>query len=268
MKRAERLSAILDLLAGSGRIDVEEIVERLDVSPATARRDLDLLDEQQLLSRTRGGAVTHSVAYDLPLRYKNQQQTAEKIAIARAASAMVPRGSVIALSGGTTTTAIADELMSRPDVQEPSAEPGLTVVTNAVNIAMALATRPQIKTVLTGGVLHSRSYEVVGTFSEIVLGEMNFDFAFIGANGLCVETGASAHDERESAVNRAMASRAAHAVLAVDASKLGVRTFATIGDAGLFPTVITDSAATSAQRAALTEAGYRLIIGDEGRIGE
>lgn len=262
MKRAERLSAILAMLAGSGRVDVEEIVERLDVSPATARRDLDLLDEQQLLSRTRGGAVTHSVAYDLPLRYKNQQQTTEKAAVARAAAALVPRGSVVALCGGTTTTAIAEELMSRPDVQEPAAEPGLTIVTNAVNIAMSLAARPQIKTVLTGGVLHSRSYEVVGSFTEIVLGEMNIDFAFIGANGVTAQTGATAHDEREAAVNRMMASRAVTAVLIVDSSKLGARAFATIGDATLFPTLITDAGATPAQRASLTEAGYRLIIGE------
>ena len=73
MNRAERLSAVLDLLAENGQVEVDQIVDRLDVSPATARRDLDALASQQLLTRTRGGAVAHSVAYDLPIRYKNQQ---------------------------------------------------------------------------------------------------------------------------------------------------------------------------------------------------
>ncbi len=142
MNRAERLSAVLDLLAESGQVEVDQIVDRLDVSPATARRDLDALAEQQLLTRTRGGAVAHSVAYDLPIRYKNQQNPEAKAAIARAASALVPRGAVIGLCGGTTATAIADALMSRADIMEPSPEPSLTVVTNAINIAMQLAMRP------------------------------------------------------------------------------------------------------------------------------
>lgn len=262
MKRAERLSAILDLLAETGRIDVEDIVERLGVSPATARRDLDALDEQQLLSRTRGGAVAHSVAYDLPLRYKNQQNVSAKTAIARAACHMVPRGAIVGLCGGTTSTAIADELMTRADVQEPAPEPGLTVVTNAVNIAMALASRPQIKTVLTGGVLHPRSYEVVGSFAETVLEGMNLEYAFIGSNGIDADGGASAHDEREAAVNRIMAMRAAHAVLIVDSSKLGARSFATIGGPELFRTVITDCGATDDQVAALRAWGYEVIIAE------
>ena len=184
MNRAERLSAVLDLLAESGQVEVDQIVERLDVSPATARRDLDALAEQQLLTRTRGGAVAHSVAYDLPIRYKNQQNPEAKAAIARAASALVPRGAVIGLCGGTTATAIADALMSRADIMEPSPEPSLTVVTNAINIAMQLAMRPQIKTVVTGGVVHARSYELVGSYVDTVLGSITLDLAFIGVNGV------------------------------------------------------------------------------------
>ena len=68
MNRAERLNAVLDLLADRGRVEVDDLVEKLEVSPATARRDLDTLAEQQLLTRTRGGAVAQAVAYDLPLR--------------------------------------------------------------------------------------------------------------------------------------------------------------------------------------------------------
>lgn len=260
MQRADRLSAILEILARDGRVEVEQLVEELGSSPATARRDLDALSEQQLLTRTRGGAVAHSVAYDLPLRYKSQQHVDAKNAIARAAVSLVHRGSIVGLCGGTTATAIADELVTRADVQEPSPEPGLSVVTNAVNIAMHLAAREQIKTVLTGGVLHPRSYEVVGTFADAVLGAMNLDFAFIGANGLDHEVGATSHDEREAAVNRLMASRAAHAVLVVDASKLGERAFATIGDHTLFTTVITDAGADPDEVAALERAGYRVIV--------
>ncbi|MCD2499433.1 MULTISPECIES: DeoR/GlpR family DNA-binding transcription regulator [Microbacterium] len=264
MNRDQRLSAILDLLGEAGRIEVEDIVERLAVSPATARRDLDALAEQQLLNRTRGGAVAHSVAYDLPLRYKNQRHVDSKAAIAGRASEITPRGAVIGLCGGTTTTAIADALMSRADLQDPSPEPGLTVVTNAINIAMHLAARDQIKTVITGGVLHARSYEVVGSYADSVLGAMNLDIAFIGANGLDAAVGASASDEREAAVNRLMAQRAERAVLVVDSSKIGTRSFAAIGGAELFDTVITDDAVSPEQLEALRTAGYQVIVAEAG----
>jgi DeoR family transcriptional regulator of aga operon len=260
MNRAERLSAVLDLLAESGQVEVDQIVERLDVSPATARRDLDALAEQQLLTRTRGGAVAHSVAYDLPIRYKNQQNPEAKAAIARAASALVPRGAVIGLCGGTTATAIADALMSRADIMEPSPEPSLTVVTNAINIAMQLAMRPQIKTVVTGGVVHARSYELVGAYADAVLGSITLDLAFIGVNGVDATVGPTSHDEREAAVNALMASRAAHAVLVADASKIDKRAFAAIGHRRLFTTVITDAAATPEQRQRLTDSGFDVIV--------
>ena len=260
MNRAERLSAVLDLLAESGQVEVDQIVDRLDVSPATARRDLDALAEQQLLTRTRGGAVAHSVAYDLPIRYKNQQNPEAKAAIARAASALVPRGAVIGLCGGTTATAIADALMSRADIMEPSPEPSLTVVTNAINIAMQLAMRPQIKTVVTGGVVHARSYELVGAYADMVLGSITLDLAFIGVNGVDATVGPTSHDEREAAVNALMASRAAHAVLVADASKIDKRAFAAIGHRRLFTTVITDAAATPEQRQRLTDSGFDVIV--------
>ena len=262
MNRAERLSAVLDLLAESGQIEVDQIVERLGVSPATARRDLDALAQQQLLTRTRGGAVAHSVAYDLPIRYKNQQNPEAKAAIARAASALVPRGAVIGLCGGTTATAIADALMSRADIMEPSPDPSLTVVTNAINIAMQLAMRPQIKTVVTGGVVHARSYELVGAYTDAVLEHITLDVAFIGVNGIDPVVGPTSHDEREAAVNALMASRATQAVLVADASKIDRRAFAAIGRRRLFSTIITDAGTTDEQRQRLVEGGYDVIVAE------
>lgn len=260
MSRADRFSAVLALLAETGHVEVEQIVEKLGVSPATVRRDLDALAEQQLLTRTRGGAASQSVAYDLPLRYKNLQHREEKQAIARAASDMVSRGAVVGLCGGTTSTAIADALMSRPDIMEDRPEPGLTVVTNALNIAMQLSARPQIKTVVTGGVVHPRSYEVVGSFAETVLQSLTLDIAFIGVNGLHPVAGATTHDEREARVDAIMASRASTAVIVADSSKLGKRAFATIGGGDLFATIITDVRATGEQRDWMIACGYEVVI--------
>ena len=76
--RYERLSTLLDLLGQRGKVDVDDLAEELDVSAATIRRDLDHLADQQLLTRTRGGAVANNVAYDLPLRYKTARHASEK----------------------------------------------------------------------------------------------------------------------------------------------------------------------------------------------
>lgn len=260
MSRAERLNAILNLLAEQGQVEVEEIVTRLDVSPATARRDLDSLADQQLLTRTRGGAIAHSVAYELPVRYRSENRSDAKQRIAAAASDLVSRGDVIGLSGGTTSTAIAAALAIRPDLMDPSPTPNLTVVTNAVNIAAQLATRSTIKLVVTGGVVNSRTYELVGDFADHVLGSVSLDIAFIGANGIDPASGPSTDDEREAAVNRLMASRARRAVVVADSSKVGRRAFATMGGVDLFPTIITDDGITAEQRTALVEHGYELIV--------
>jgi DeoR family transcriptional regulator of aga operon len=260
MNRAERLNAVLDLLAESGQVDVEDIVAKLDVSAATARRDLDALASQQLLTRTRGGAVGQSVAYDLPIRYKREQHAPEKLRIAQAASALVPRGAVVGLCGGTTSTAVATVLGSRPDLMEPSPHPNLTVVTNAINIAAQLVMRPQIKTVVTGGVVHARSYELVGPYSDVVLEKITMDIAFIGVNGIDPLVGATVHDEGEASVNSLMARRATRAVVVADSSKIGRKAFATLGGPKLLTTLITDDGITAEQRAAFVEAGFEVIV--------
>ncbi len=159
---------------------------------------------------------------------------------------------VVGLSGGTTTTAIAAALAAREDL---AAEGGITVVTNAVNIAAQLATRPEIKVVVTGGVIHSRTYELVGPFVEQLLRGVRLDLAFIGVNGMDAAAGATTQDEREAAVNRMMAERARRAVVVTDGSKLGVEAFSTVGGPELFATVITDRGADGAAVDALRAAG-------------
>ena len=116
---------------------------RLGVSTASVRRDLQLLEEQHLLSRTHGGAVANTTVYELPLRYKGGRHKEEKRRIAIAAAARVDDTvATVGLTGGTTTTEVARVLADRV---------GLTVVTNALNIAAELALRPNLKLIVTGG---------------------------------------------------------------------------------------------------------------------
>src|ERR1700712_2718820 len=174
----ERWTALLDILGRDGRLDVGLAADELSVSAATIRRDLDHLASQQMLTRTRGGAVAHSVSYDLPLRYKSSRQTSPKRRIGIAAAALVDRGQVAGFTGGTTTTEVARALVTRADLQQTDGEPALTVVTNALNIANELAVRRNVKIVLTGGVLRPQSYELFGPLAERVLSVVKIDITF------------------------------------------------------------------------------------------
>lgn len=266
MDKTERLNAILDLLAAQGKVQIEDIVSGLEVSAATARRDLDALAAQRLLTRTRGGATMEAVAYGLPSRYTRDVFATQKEAIAQAASALVPRGAVIGLCGGTTSTAIAKALGMRRDLMEPSNKPTLTVVTNAINIAVQLVVRPNIRIMVTGGVVNPRSYELVGPYTDTILERVALDFAFVGVNGLDPEVGPTISDEGEAAVNSLMSRRASETYIVADSSKIGSRSFATLSDFE-FRNLITDNGITVQQKAAFETGGTRVIVADPAKAG-
>ncbi|MEV0623222.1 DeoR/GlpR family DNA-binding transcription regulator [Nonomuraea sp. NPDC050404] len=254
MSRYDRWNAILELLAQEGRLTVEEAAAALDVSTATIRRDFDQLAQQQMLMRTRGGAVAQSVSYDLPLRYKTARHADEKHRIALAAAELVPPGAVIGLNGGTTTSELARTLATLSTL-----ESGFTIVTNALNIAAELTVRRHVKIVVTGGVARQQSYELIGPLASGVLEQVTLDVAFLGVDGLDVELGASAHHEGEASVNHLLISRAAQVVVVADASKVGRRAFSRICPIGQIDTLVTDAQLSDALAGELTDAGVKVV---------
>ena len=260
MSRDARWKALLELLVERGRLDVEEAAVDLAVSAATIRRDFDQLAEQQMLVRTRGGAVVHGVSYELPLRYKTARHASEKQRIAKAVAELVAPGEAVGLTGGTTTTEVARALAVRGDLTSgASGSPALTIVTNALNIANELAVRPQFKIVLTGGVARPQSYELVGPLADGVLSQITVDVAVLGVVAFDVTHGAAAHDEAEAAVNRLLCERAERVVVAADSSKLGQRAFARICSAESVDTLVTDTAVAPETARRFEEAGVRVL---------
>src|SRR5204863_3922319 len=212
MRQAERLSALLERLSANGGVGVAELAAELDASAATVRRDLQLLEEQRMRSRTHGGAVAHGVLYELPLRYRSARFGEEKRRIAAAAAERVSEGMVVGLTGGTTTTEVARALSDRRR---------LTIVTNSLSIAAELAVRPNLKLVVTGGVARPESYELVGPLAESALASLNLDLVVIGVDGIDVHAGFTTHHEVEAHTNRALIERARQVIVAADGSKIG-----------------------------------------------
>ncbi|MFE4857078.1 DeoR/GlpR family DNA-binding transcription regulator [Streptomyces sp. NPDC056670] len=257
MSRDARWQALLELLVEQGRLDVDEAATALGVSAATIRRDFDQLAEQQMLVRTRGGALVHGVSYELPLRYKTARQASEKQRIAKAVADLVAPGEAVGLTGGTTTTEVARALAVRPELTNGS--PALTIVTNALNIANELAVRPQFKIVVTGGVARPQSYELTGPLAGGVLNQITMDVAVLGVGAFDVVHGASAHDEDEAGINRLLCERAERVVVAADSTKLGKRTFARICSTAQVGTLVTDTAVSDETVAEFTEAGVTVL---------
>ncbi|MER6109926.1 DeoR/GlpR family DNA-binding transcription regulator [Streptomyces hirsutus] len=258
MSRDARWQALLELLVERGRLDVDETAAELEVSAATIRRDFDQLAGQQMLLRTRGGAVAHGVSYELPLRYKTARRASEKQRIAQAVADLLAAGEAVGLTGGTTTTEVARALAVRGDLA--SGSPALTVVTNALNIAGELAVRPQFKIVVTGGVARAQSYELVGPLADGVLEQITLDVAVLGVVAFDVTHGAAAHDEAEAAINRLLCERAERVIVAADSSKLGRRAFARICPAESVDTLVTDSAVAPETVRRFEEAGLRVVV--------
>ena len=230
MNRSERLGRLVDMVVANGSVTITDVIRELGVSGATARRDLDALARQQLLTRTRGGARANTSTGDLPLRYRTSRQSDEKIALAQLAVEKIKPGTTIALNGGTTMTELALELGIHSD-QDPNfrANP-VTVVTNAVNIANDLTVRQNIRVVCTGGVARTRSYELVGPLASLILPHINVDITFFGFDALDAGNGFYTHNAEEAAINQAMIEQAKYVVAVGDHTKVTQTAFAKICD--------------------------------------
>lgn len=259
MNRHARLTALLDLVLEREEVRVEDIVEVLDISPATARRDLDSLAQQQLITRTRGGARLHPSSSDLPLRYKTGRNADEKSRIARAAAQLIKPGEVVGLNGGTTTTEVGREIALLETADDVVGEQRIVVVTNAVNIANELTVRPRVKVVVTGGVARPHSYELTGPLATLILSEITIDTLFLGVNAIDPVHGAAAHNEGEAAINSAFVRVAKKVVSVADSSKIGQTAFARICDVSEISTLITDDALPSEMKTQFEDAGVTVI---------
>jgi DeoR family transcriptional regulator, aga operon transcriptional repressor len=247
----QRRDAILEILNRDGFTSVPALTKELGFSHATIRRDLVQLDRNGRIRRTYGGAIAAGGG-EVPYRDKLTEEADAKTRIARVAAGLVQPGQAVGFTGGTTTLFVARHLPR--DAQ-------LTVVTNALNIAMEMAGFG-VRIIVTGGELRDTTYELVGPLAEPVLQHIHLDLVFVGVDGISPDGGLTTHNPVEAQTNRWLIERAARVVVVADARKLGRRTFAQIVQFDRAELVITDSGATREQRAALEQAGLAVMVAE------
>lgn len=260
MARAERLADIVETVVSSGAVSVEQVMAVHGVSAATARRDLDLLADQQLITRTRGGARANRTTGEVPMRGRAGHRVRQKLAIARTVVELLVDGEVVAFNGGTTTTATAYELGVRTAERYPHDDAVTTVVTNAVNIANDLAVRTQLRVMLTGGVARARSYELVGPLAEALLPRIHIDTLVLGVTAISPAGVLLTQHEGEAAVNAALVKAAERIVVVADSSKFDRTEFARICSLSDVDVLVTDAGVSDAQREMVTGLGLELVV--------
>ncbi|AJY76003.1 DeoR/GlpR family DNA-binding transcription regulator [Paenibacillus beijingensis] len=212
-KGARRRDGIMNVLKQQGRITIAEIVDRFGCSEATARRDLELLERTGPLVRTIGGAMYDGMGTVRDSSFAERQGISllEKEHIAQEAARLVEEGDVIGLSGGTTNYLIAKSLKMRK---------GITVVTNAVNIAMELA-GSDIHVVVTGGMMRHNSFELCGPLGAEMVAHLNIGKMFIGVDGISASGGITTYSEQEAQIAKALIARSEATFAVFDESKVG-----------------------------------------------
>jgi len=244
------------LLDQKGFVRVRELSARFGVSTVTARNDLQSLEERGLAHRVHGGAMPMNVARgERPFEEVATQHAAQKAAIARTAAQLVSNGESILVDVGTTTAALARELIARTDLTD------LTVITNGIKIALDLeAAYPRFSIVVTGGTLRPKQHSLVDPLAAVMLQSLNVDTVFLGCNGIHPETGVTNINLPEAAIKRTMIEAANRCVVLADSTKLGVRTLAQVCDISHIDVVVTDSGADEQHLSSLRSQGVDVIV--------
>lgn len=253
----ERRRKILELLERDGRVMVEDLVRRFKVSAVTARTDLDTLSDRGLLVRSHGGAVRLvNPAQDYPLKFKEGMHHAEKARIGSLAATLIQPGQTVLLDSGTTTGQIARQI--RLQRIKP-----LTVITNALNIAMELAEYQGVFLIMIGGILRHVSNSFVGPQAERMLRDLYADHCFLAVDGLDPEAGLSTPDVLEAQLNGLMLKVSREVTVVADASKFWRRSLSTICAVDEVRRIITDERLPVEKAEALRARGVEVLIAGE-----
>lgn len=248
---------ILEEVLRTGSVSVEDLATLLEVSSTTIRRDLADLEQQGLLRRIRGGAVSieliHSDLFlqDSSFQEAMQQHQAEKRRIALAAAELVQDGDTIALASGTTVALLARSLRHRKDI---------SVVTNNMNVALELGQREGISVLVTGGYLTGSWFCITGHATVDMVRSIKVDKAFFGMSGIDPVRGFTAKNENEAVVNRAMIGQAEMTVALGDHSKFGTVARILVCPPDQVDLLVTDIGADEAAVARFEELGTRVWL--------
>jgi len=248
---------LLEEVGARGSVSVEALAERFAVTLQTVRRDVKLLSEAGLLARFHGGVrVPSSTTENIAYRQRQLLNENAKARIARAVAAAVPSGCSLILNIGTTTEAIARELLRHK---------GLRVITNNLNAAAILSDNPDCEVIVAGGIVRSRDRGIVGEVTVDFIAQFKVDIGLIGISGIEEDGSLRDFDYREVKVARAIIEHSREVWLAADHSKFNRPAMVELARFDHLDRLFTDRAPPAPFPALLAAAGVDCVTcGDNG----
>ena len=251
MSQTIRHPEILEIARRDGKVTVEHLAEHLGVTLQTIRRDLSDLADAGKLERVHGGAVLPSGTVNIAYEERRRLNAEGKAAMARACAAMIPEDSAIFLNIGTSTEAVATELLHHRN---------LLVVTNNMNVANILTRNPDCEVIVTGGVLRQSDGGLTGDVTTAAIRQFKFDIGVIGCSAIDLDGDILDFDLREVGVSQTILAHSRRKVLIADHSKFKRKAPARIGSLSAMDAFVTDAPVPAALGAACAGWDTRIVV--------
>jgi DeoR/GlpR family transcriptional regulator of sugar metabolism len=255
MLSAARRDRILDSLQQRRTVSVADLSDLCQVSEVTIRQDLKRLAQQGLLHRTRGGAILSTRAdHELTFAARQQLNADQKRRIGEVGAGLIRSGDSVILDASTTALQVLKALKHRSGLRD------VTVITNGIYTALELLDRPDITTILTGGMLRATASSLTGLTGQQMLSHVNGLKGFLGARGITLENGLTDANIQEVQTKMAMVERCQEVTAVLDASKFGVVSLATFAPPERLHRIITDRDAPAEAVAAFRSKGIEVLL--------
>jgi len=249
MLQPERVMQIREMIQENKMVTISELSKIFKVSPSTIRRDLKILEKERVVDRFYGGVATYTSRTLFAEREQINKE--EKKLIGIEGAKLVKNGATIILDAGTTVIQVAKNLNHKKNI---------TVITTTINIARLLEGKPGFKVLLTGGLLSLETDSLIGVLAKQTFDHINADIAFLGCEGISIDSGVMYPDLDIAEIKRAIVNSAKETVLVADHSK-----FNRISLTSAFPItavnkIITDNKLSQEYIKALESKGIEVII--------
>ncbi len=248
----QRRDKILELLKEDGSAKVIDLSKLFKVTEVTIRQDLEKLEKDGLVIREHGGAFLKNVENQVrTFSLGNQEHIDKKELIARKCLEYIESGDTIILDSGSTTTEIAKQLKGIKN---------LTVITNALNIALMLGAEPGIEVIMTGGEFKPPTLSLTGQKAADFFKGLNVQKLFLATAGISLKSGLTYPSISDLVVKKAMIDAADTTYLVADSTKIGKSAFASLGALSLIDYIITDDGIEEKHKQVFHDNEIELII--------
>lgn len=252
MLPVQRREKIMDLLREDGSAKVLNLAKLFKVTEVTIRQDLEKMEKDGLILREHGGAYLKNIKDQVQTFSLTHQENLDKKAlIAQKCLEFIEPGDTIILDSGSTTTEVAKGLKGRKN---------LTVITNALNIALILGAEPGIEVVVTGGEFKPPTLSLTGQKAADFFKGLHAQKLFLATAGISLKAGLTYPSISDLVVKKAMIDAAETTYLVADSTKMGKAAFASLGALSLIDYIITDSAVEEKHRQLFKDNEIELII--------